>query len=59
MKLHENDSIRYRAVYSGNVLMESTSRTIVESFVGTLSKQVQESVEIVPVTDDGSQVLLG
>ena len=59
MNLQENETIRYRAVYSGNVLMESTSKAVIEQFVGTLSKQVQESVQIVPVTETGSQVLLG
>jgi len=59
MNLQENETIRYRVVYADNVLLESVPKTVAENFVSTLSRAVQESVEIVPVTSDGSQVLLG
>lgn len=59
MNLAENETIQYRVVYEGNVLLESVPRTVAEQFVSTLTKNVQENVAIVPVTQDGLQVLLG
>ncbi len=59
MNLTEHESIKYRVIYEGNVLLESVPRSVAEHFVATLSRGVQENVAIVPVTDDGLQVLLG
>lgn len=59
MNLTEHESIKYRVIYEDNVLLESVSRSVAEQFVATLSRGVQENVAIVPVTDDGLQVLLG
>ncbi len=59
MNLTEHESIKYRVIYEGNVLLESVPRSVAEQFVATLSRGVQENVAIVPVTDDGLQVLLG
>lgn len=58
-QLTEDETIRYRVVYDGNVLLESATRSVAENFVSTLTRNVQESVQIVPVTNDGMQVLLG
>lgn len=59
MNLTEHESIKYRVIYEDNVLLESVSRSVAEQFVATLSRGVQENVAIVPVTNDGLQVLLG
>lgn len=59
MNLAENETISYRVVYESNVLLESVPRSVAEQFVATLSKNVQENVAIIPVTNDGLQVLLG
>lgn len=59
MNLTEHESIKYRVIYEGNVLLESVPRSVAEQFVATLSRGVQENVTIVPVTNDGLQVLLG
>lgn len=58
-QLSENETIRYKVVYEGNVLLASVPKSVAESFIATLGKTIQESVEIIPVTDDGLQVLLG
>lgn len=59
MNLTENEIINYRVVHNGSTLLESVPRTIAENFVSTLAKDIQENVSIVPVTQDGLQVLLG
>ena len=59
MNLTEHETINYRVIYEGNVLLESVPRSVAEQFVATLSRGVQENVTIVPVTNDGLQVLLG
>ena len=59
MNLTEHESIKYRVIYEGNVLLESVPRSVAETFVASLSRNVQENVAIVPVTNDGLQVLLG
>lgn len=59
MNLNETEIIKYRVKYNGNVLLEAVSRTAAEQFVSGLDKNVQETVEIVPITNDGSQILLG
>lgn len=59
MNLTEHETISYRVIYEGNVLLESVPRSVAEQFVSTLSRGVQENVAIVPVTNDGLQVLLG
>lgn len=59
MNLTENETIKYQVVCDDNVLLESVTKSVAESFVATLAASVQERVQIVPVTKDGLQVLLG
>jgi hypothetical protein len=59
MNLKENETVTFRVVYAGSILLESVPKSVAETFVSKLSRGVQESVEIVPVTEDGLQVLLG
>lgn len=59
MKLQENETIRYKVVYGDKTLLDSVPKSVAEQFVSTLGKNVQESVVIIPVTEDGLQVLLG
>lgn len=59
MNLSEHEIIKYRVVYAGNVLLESVPRAVAEQFIANLAKNVQENAQIVPVTDNGQQVLLG
>jgi hypothetical protein len=59
MKLNENVNIKYRVVYNNNTLLESVPKSVADNFVSTLAKNVQENVSIIPITDDGLQVLLG
>lgn len=59
MNLTETQEIRYRVVCDHNVLLEAVPKLVAEQFVSTLSRGVQERVVIVPITDEGLQVLLG
>ncbi len=58
-QLSENETIRYKVVYDGKILLDSVPKSVAENFIGTLDKTIQESVNIIPVTEDGLQVLLG
>lgn len=57
--LIENEELKYRVVCQGSVLLEAVSKTIAEQFVSKLAKSTQREVQIIPITSDGNQVLLG
>jgi len=57
--INENQQIKFRVVCSGNVLLETVSRSVAEQFVSTLTESTQKNVQIVPLTNSGAQVLLG
>lgn len=57
--INENQTVKYRVVVRGNVLLETASLRSAEQFVGSLSEATQQSATIVPITSDGAQVLLG
>lgn len=59
MNLTENETIKYQVVCDDSILLESVTRNVAENFVSTLATSVQERVQIVPITTDGLQVLLG
>ena len=58
-QLQENETISYKVIYGDKVLLDSVPKSVAEQFVSTLGKSVQEAVQIIPVTNDGLQVLLG
>lgn len=57
--INENTSVKYRVMVGGNVLLETFSLSSAEQFVSTLTETTQRNVQIVPITEDGAQVLLG
>ena len=59
MQLTENEVVKYRVIHNGSILLESVPKLVAEQFVASLAKTIQETVEIVPVTSDGMQILLG
>lgn len=59
MILTELDNIRYNVVDGDNVLRECASVLLAENFISTLSEEMQAKVNIVPVTTDGKQILMG
>lgn len=58
-QINETETITYRVVHGKDILLESVSKTIAENFVSKLDKTVQEKAQILPVTGDGKQILLG
>lgn len=57
--INESETIKYRVVVGGNVLLETSSLRSAEQFVASLTESTQQSVQIVPITSEGAQVLLG
>ncbi len=57
--IKETQQIKFRVVCSGNVLLETPSKSAAERFVASLTESTQQNVQIVPITTGGAQVLLG
>lgn len=57
--INEHTMVEYKVVYEGNVLLEHVSKMVAENYIAGLPKQVKESVKLIPITNDGLQVLLG
>lgn len=56
--LNEN-SVKYKVVVGGRTLTEGVSRTQAEILVSNLSEQDRTIASVIPITDNGNQVLLG
>lgn len=54
--LHEN-RIKYRVLVDGRVLNESSTQTMADVFVSGLSEDMRTKAVVVPVMEDGRQVL--
>ena len=57
--LNENETVLYRVVCDNNILLEGVARSVAENFVSSLSASAQQGSRIVPMTQDGKEVLLG
>lgn len=57
--IRENESLRYRVVLENKTLHESTSQVSADNFVATLTLEQQAKVIIIPIAENGHQVLLG
>lgn len=58
-QLKEETKIKYRVICLGNVLLDNVTMRVAENFISTLTESTQEQAKIVPITEDGLQVLLG
>ncbi len=56
--LNEN-GVKYKVVVGGRTLTEGVSRTQAEILVSNLSEQDRTIASVIPITDNGNQVLLG
>ena len=54
-----DDNIKYQVVVNGSVLAERSSKHLAESFISQLTTEQQNIANIVPITSDGKQILLG
>lgn len=60
MKLiNETQSLRYRVVVENKTLHESASQLSADNFIASLTLEQQAKARIVPITENGQQVLLG
>lgn len=59
MNLTENETLKYNVKIGDKVLLETFSKATAEQFISTLTGDAQSKAVIVPVTQDGLQVLLG
>ena len=57
--IRETQNVRYQVKVNGITLNESVSKTLAEQFISTLLPEQRNQAIIVPVTDQGSQVLFG
>lgn len=58
--LHEVDEVKYVVRVNGvNVSIPFTSRMLAEQHIGNLPVDQQALAEVVPITTNGQQVLLG
>lgn len=55
----ESETIRYRILLNGKELAEKESKNLAEHFVTTLSSEQQKEAVIVPIADNGQEVLFG
>lgn len=57
--INETQQLRYRVVLDGKILHESVNQNLASNFVSTLTIEQQQKAQIVPITENGHQVLLG
>jgi hypothetical protein len=57
--LNETPTLKYRVVVEGRTLNESFTQQLAEQFIATLAPEQRTLAEIIPVTGDGKQVLMG
>jgi hypothetical protein len=57
--IKETPSTRYRVLVNGQTLHESPTMQLAESFILSLLPEQRMNASIIPISDDGKQVLLG
>ena len=50
---------RYNVVVNGRVKKRSVPKRVAENYIINLDENLQSSATLVPVTDDGKEILLG
>jgi hypothetical protein len=55
--IKENQSMKYRVMLHGRVFTECASYEIANNAITALPKEQQEHASIVPVTNEGKQIL--
>lgn len=54
----ENTQLKYRVLVDGKVLNESSTKALADMFVSSLDETAKTKARIVPVMEDGRQLLL-
>ena len=55
--INENKQLKYRIIVNGKVINECLTKEIANSTILTLPVELQEHAMIIPVTDEGKQIL--
>lgn len=58
-KVLEGNEAKYNVIVGKEVKRFCVSKSIAENYVSNLSEGEQHDVKIIPVTDDGQEILLG
>ena len=58
-KLMEEENKKYNVVVNGVVRRASVPKIVAENYIRTLSVNEQSQTSIVPVTNDGKEILFG
>lgn len=57
--LNENEVLKYRVIVDNVILNESTTLFLAQNFIATLTNDKQERAKIIPITENGKEVLFG
>lgn len=57
MTMLNDSNVKYRVLVDGKVLNESTTKTLADVFVASLNEDMKHKAQIVPVMEDGRQLL--
>ena len=57
--INEELPIKYRVIVDGKMLAERASPALANSFIATLTEEMQCKAQVVPTTSDGKTILLG
>jgi hypothetical protein len=59
MTLLHSNQVKYRVLVDGKVLNESATKTLADIFFESLDENVKSRAQVVPVMEDGRQLLNG
>jgi hypothetical protein len=59
MTLLHSNQVKYRVLVDGKVLNESATKTLADVFFESLDENVKRRAQVVPVMEDGRQLLNG
>lgn len=57
--IKEHSNTKYRVELNGETLYETSVKHLAENFILSLLPEQRASVNIVPITEDGKNILLG
>jgi hypothetical protein len=59
MTLLHSNQVKYRVLVDGKVLNESATKTLADVFFESLDENLKRRAQVVPVMEDGRQILNG
>lgn len=59
MTLLHTNQVKYRVLVDGKVLNESATKTLADMFFESLDENTKRKAQVVPVMEDGRQILNG